>query len=314
MFQKSSGHKLSHYATLPLNLRQQCHYSHDLNFANIGLMLANTGLFMALPLWYKSFKQITQMSTSNKIALITGGSRGLGKNMAISLAQKGINVILTYNSKQDEAQAVVAEIEKAGAKGAALQLNTGDIKSFDGFFEQFKTVLKDTFNTDRFDFLVNNAGIGIHASFAETTEDQFDQLMNIHFKGVFFLTQKALPLINDGGRIVNLSSGLARFSNPGYGAYAAMKGAIEVLSRYQAKELGVRGIAVNVVAPGAIETDFGGGLVRDNDQVNKMVAGVTALGRVGLPDDIGPVVAFLCTDDAKWVNAQRIEVSGGMNV
>jgi NAD(P)-dependent dehydrogenase (short-subunit alcohol dehydrogenase family) len=254
------------------------------------------------------------MSTSNKIALITGGSRGLGKNMATSLAQKGINIILTYNSKQDEAQAVIAEIEKAGAKGAALQLNTGDIKSFDGFFEQVKTVLKETFNTDRFDFLVNNAGIGIHASFAETTEDQFDQLINIHFKGVFFLTQKALPLINDGGRIVNLSSGLARFSNPGYAAYAAMKGAIEVLSRYQAKELGARGIAVNVVAPGAIETDFGGGVVRDNDQVNKMIAGVTALGRVGLPDDIGPVVAFLCTDDAKWINAQRIEVSGGMNV
>jgi NAD(P)-dependent dehydrogenase (short-subunit alcohol dehydrogenase family) len=253
------------------------------------------------------------MST-NKIALVTGGSRGLGKNMALSLAKKGINVILTYNNKKDEALAVVAEIEKVGQKAAALQLNAGDIKSFDTFFAQVKTVLKDTFNADKFDFLINNAGIGVHASFAETTEEQFDELMNIHFKGVFFLTQKALPLINDGGRIINISSGLARFSNPGYAAYASMKGGIETLSRYMAKELGARGIAVNVVAPGAIETDFGGGMVRDNKQVNDYIAGVTALGRVGLPDDIGGVVSFLCTEDAKWVNGQRIEVSGGMNL
>ena len=253
------------------------------------------------------------MST-NKIALVTGGSRGLGKNMALSLATKGINVILTYNSKKDEALAVVAEIEKTGQKAAALQLSAGDTKTFDAFFAQVKTVLKDTFGADKFDFLINNAGIGIHASFAETTEEQFDELMNIHFKGVFFLTQKALPLINDGGRIVNLSSGLARFSNPGYAAYASMKGGIETLSRYMAKELGARGIAVNVVAPGAIETDFGGGMVRDNKQVNDYVASVTALGRVGLPDDIGGVVSFLCTEDAKWVNGQRIEVSGGMNL
>jgi NAD(P)-dependent dehydrogenase (short-subunit alcohol dehydrogenase family) len=253
------------------------------------------------------------MST-NKIALVTGGSRGLGKNMALSLAKKGINVILTYNSKKDEALAVVAEIEKGGQKAAALQLSAGDTKTFDAFFAQVKTVLKDIFGADKFDFLINNAGIGIHAPFAETTEEQFDELMNIHFKGVFFLTQKALPLINDGGRIVNLSSGLARFSNPGYAAYASMKGGIETLSRYMAKELGARGIAVNVVAPGAIETDFGGGMVRDNKQVNDYIAGVTALGRVGLPDDIGGVVAFLCTEDAKWVNGQRIEVSGGMNL
>ena len=253
------------------------------------------------------------MST-NKIALVTGGSRGLGKNMALSLAKKGINVILTYNSKKDEALAVVAEIEKGGQKAAALQLSAGDTKTFDAFFAQVKTVLKDTFGADKFDFLINNAGIGIHASFTETTEEQFDELMNIHFKGVFFLTQKALPLINDGGRIVNLSSGLARFSTPGYAAYASMKGGIETLSRYMAKELGARGIAVNVVAPGAIETDFGGGMVRDNKQVNDYVASVTALGRVGLPDDIGGVVAFLCTEDAKWVNGQRIEVSGGMNL
>ncbi len=254
------------------------------------------------------------MMNSNKIALVTGGSRGLGKNMALNLAKKGIDVILTYNSKKDEALAVVAEIEKAGRKAAALQLNAGDIKSFDSFFNEVKTTLKDTFNTDHFDFLINNAGIGIHSSFAETTEEAFDQLLNIHFKGVFFLTQKALPLINDGGRIINLSSGLARFSYAGYSAYAAMKGGIEVLTRYLAKELGARGIAVNVVAPGAIETDFGGGAVRDNSQVNQMVKDATALGRAGLPDDIGGVVAFLCTEDAKWINGQRIEVSGGMNL
>lgn len=252
------------------------------------------------------------MSAKNKIALVTGGSRGLGKNMAISLAKKGINVILTYNSKKDEAVAVVAEIEQLGAKAASLQLNTGNVKSFEQFFEQVKQVLKETFNADRFDFLVNNAGIGLHMPFAETTEAQFDQLMNIHFKGVFFLTQKALNLINNGGRIINISSGLARFSFPGHGAYAAMKGAIETLSRYMAKELGARGIAVNVIAPGAIETDFGGGTVRDNAEMNKNVASATALGRAGLPDDIGGVVAFLCTDEARWINAQRIEVSGGM--
>ncbi len=252
--------------------------------------------------------------SNSKIALVTGGSRGLGKNMALNLAQKGIDVILTYNSKQDEAEAVVAEIEQAGQKAAALQLNAGDVKSFDHFFDQLRGVLHDTFATDHVDFLINNAGIGIYAPFAQTSEEDFDQLMNIHFKGVYFFTQKALPLLNNGGRIINLSSGLARFSTPGYAAYAAMKGAIEVLTRYMAKELGARGITVNVVAPGAIETDFGGGAVRDNAQLNQSVADATALGRVGLPDDIGGVVAFLCTDEARWINAQRIEVSGGMNV
>ncbi|MFC5410191.1 SDR family NAD(P)-dependent oxidoreductase [Larkinella bovis] len=251
---------------------------------------------------------------NSKIALVTGGSRGLGKNMALHLAQKGIDVVLTYNSRQDDALAVVAEIGQMGQKAVALQLNTGDVKSFDAFFESLKAVLNETFGADRFDFLVNNAGIGLHTPFAETTEDQFDQLMNIHFKGVFFLTQKALPLLNDGGRIINVSSGLARFSVPGASLYGALKGAVETLTRYQAKELGARGIAVNVVAPGAIETDFGGGQVRDNAQLNQWVAGVTALGRAGLPDDIGGVVAFLCTEDARWINAQRIEVSGGMNL
>ena len=251
-------------------------------------------------------------SSTNKIALVTGGSRGLGKEMALSLAKKGIDVILTYNSKKDDALAVVASIEKNGQKAAALQLNTGDIKSFDGFIDQLKQVLKDHFKKDRFDFLVNNAGIGIHASFEATTEEQFDMLVNIHFKGVFFLTQKALQVIADGGGIVNISTGLARFSFPGYSAYASMKGAVETLTKYQAKELGARQIRVNLVAPGAIETDFGGGAVRDNADLNKQVASLTALGRVGLPDDIGGVVAFLCTDDAKWVNGQRIEVSGGI--
>lgn len=254
------------------------------------------------------------MTTNKKIALVTGGSRGLGKDMALNLAKKGIDVILTYNSKKEEALAVVAEIEQAGQKAAALQLDVADVKSFDAFFMQVKTVLQDIFETDHFDFLINNAGIGIHAPFAETTEKQFDLLLNIQFKGVFFLTQKALPLLNDGGRIINLSTGLARFCNPGYSAYAAMKGAIETLTKYQAKELGSRGIAVNVVAPGAIETDFSGGVVRDNPDVNKYIAGTTALGRVGHPDDIGSVVAFLCTEEAKWINAQRIEVSGGMNL
>lgn len=251
---------------------------------------------------------------TNKIALVTGGSRGLGKNMALHLAQKGIDVILTYNRQKDDALAVVAEIEQTGQQAVALPLNTGDVKSFNGFFGQLSTVLSTTFNTDRFDFLINNAGIGLHAAFAETTEEQFDQLTNIHLKGVFFLTQKALPLLNDGGRIINISSGLARFSVPGASAYGALKSAIETLSRYQAKELGSRGIAVNVVAPGAIETDFGGGQVRDNAQLNQWVASVTALGRAGLPDDIGGVVAFLCTEEARWINGQRIEVSGGMNL
>ncbi len=250
------------------------------------------------------------MST-NKIALVTGGSRGLGKDMAINLARKGIDVILTYNSKKEEALAVVAEIEQAGRKAAALQLDAGNIKNFDAFYLQVKDALNKTCNTERFDFLINNAGTALYAPFAETTEEQFDTALNIHYKGVFFITQKALPLMNDGGRIINISSGLARFSFPGSSAYASMKGAVEVLTRYLAKELGARQIAANVVAPGAIATDFGGGHVRDNKELSAQVAGITALGRVGLPDDIGSVVAFLCTEDAKWINGQRIEVSGG---
>lgn len=250
----------------------------------------------------------------SKIALVTGGSRGLGKDMALSLAKKGLNVVLTYKSKKEEAEQVVAEIENLGQKALALQLNTAEVSSFNTFIPNLEKELVATFNTNKIDFLVNNAGFGIHASFLETTEENFDDLMHVHFKGVFFLTQKMMGIMNDGGGIVNISSGLARFSLPGYGAYAAMKGAIETLTKYQAKELGVRKIKVNVVAPGAIETDFGGGAVRDNEQLNNYVASITALGRTGQANDIGSVVAFLCTDDAKWVNAQRIEVSGGMNL
>nr|WP_276902147.1 SDR family oxidoreductase [Pedobacter kyonggii] len=252
------------------------------------------------------------METQNKIALVTGGSRGLGKNAALKIAAKGIGVIVTYQSKKEEAEATVNEIKRLGVQAVALQLNVADTKTFDAFFAEVAIVLKSVFNAEKFDFLVNNAGIGIHASFAETTEEQFDTLVNIHYKGAFFLTQKALALLNDGSGIINLSTGLARFATPGYAAYASMKGAVETLTRYEAKELGARGIRVNVVAPGAIETDFGGGVVRDNEQVNAGIASNTALGRVGLPDDIGGVVAFLCTEDARWINAQRIEASGGM--
>lgn len=250
----------------------------------------------------------------NKIALVTGGSRGLGKDMALSLAKKGLNIVLTYKSKKEEAENVVAEIESLGQKALALQLNTAEVSSFNSFVQNLEKELAAKFNTNKIDFLVNNAGFGVHASFLETTEENFDDLMNVHFKGVFFLTQKLLAVINNGGGIVNISTGLARFSLPGYSAYSAMKGAIETLTKYQAKELGARQIRVNVIAPGAIETDFGGGAVRDNEQLNNYVASVTALGRAGQANDIGTVVAFLCTDDAKWVNAQRIEVSGGMNL
>jgi NAD(P)-dependent dehydrogenase (short-subunit alcohol dehydrogenase family) len=248
----------------------------------------------------------------NKIALVTGGSRGLGKNMVLSLAENNFDVVLTYNSKKDEADEVVKLAEKSGVKAAALQLNVAQSNDFDSFFKTLSGILAEKFGTDKINALVNNAGIGIHAPFTETTEAQVDLLFNIHFKGGFFLTQKALPFIADGGSIVNISTGLARFSLPGYSAYASMKGAIETLTRYQAKELGGKKIRVNVVAPGAIETDFGGGAVRDNAALNAQIASITALGRVGLPDDIGPVVAFLCSDEAKWINAQRIEVSGGM--
>ena len=255
------------------------------------------------------------MTTNDaKTALVTGASRGLGRNMAIALARKGVDVIGTYHSNKTEADATAAAIAALGRKAAMFQLDTGDVASFPAFAADLKQALATKWGRANFDFLINNAGIGVYAPFAETPEADFDRLMNIHLKGVFFLTQALLPLIADGGRIVNLSSGLTRFALPGYAAYAAMKGAIEVLTRYLAKELGPRGIAVNTIAPGAIETDFGGGAVRDNKQVNAFIAGVTALGRPGLPDDIGPAVASLLTEDNRWINAQRIEISGGMFV
>lgn len=249
---------------------------------------------------------------TQRIAIVTGGSRGLGRNAALKLAEKGIAIILTYNSQRQDADDVVREIEQKGVKAVALQLNVAESDSFAQFADDVKQRLNDVWQRDSFDYLLNNAGIGINAPFAEITEAQFDQLVNIHFKGPFFLTQHLLPLINDGGRILNVSSGLTRFALPGYSAYAAMKGAMEVLTHYQAKELGARGITANIIAPGAIETDFGGGAVRDNDALNRAIAAQTALGRVGLPDDIGEAIAALLGDGLGWMNAQRIEVSGGM--
>lgn len=246
------------------------------------------------------------------MALVTGASRGLGKNSALHIARGGADVILTYRSEAAQAQAVVHEIEAMGRRAVALPLDVSDSGSFAAFAEQVRHALATHWQRQDFNFLVNNAGVGAHASFMETTEAQFDAMVNIHLKGVFFLTQKLLPMMADGGRIVNVSSGLARFALPGYAAYGSMKGAIEVLTRYMAKQLGPRGIAVNVVAPGAIATDFGGGAVRDNAQLNAFVASQTALGRVGEPDDIGGVIASLLTPGNRWVNAQRIEASGGM--
>ncbi len=247
-----------------------------------------------------------------KLALITGASRGLGRSAALHLAAEGVDIIGTYHSKAAEAQAVAHEIENRGAQALMLQLDVTQSTSFAAFTERLRGVLPERFGRSGIDFLLNNAGVGEHVSFADTREAQFDLLMNMHLKGPFFLTQTLLPLIADGGRILNVSSGLARFSLPGYAAYAAMKGGIEVLTRYQARELGARGISVNVIAPGAIETDFGGGAVRDNADLNAFVASNTALGRVGQADDIGLAVAALFGEGGRWINGQRIEASGGM--
>lgn len=254
------------------------------------------------------------MTNTNQVAVITGGSRGLGRNAAVHLARAGVGSIITFRENKEEANKAVAEIEKAGAKGVALQLDTGKAGSFGDFAGQVKAALQKAWKRERFDFLLNNAGGGLHASFADTTEAQLDEIYQVHFKGPYLLTQKLLPLIEDGGRVLNVSSGLARFTIPGSSAYAAMKGAIEVLTRYQAKELGPRKISVNTVAPGAIETDFNGGMVRDNPQLNQMVASMTALGRVGKPDDVGGAVTALLVGDTKWINGQRIEVSGGQGL
>ena len=249
-----------------------------------------------------------------RIALITGGSRGLGKDSAIQLAKKGFDVILTYQTKKESADEVVKEIEKEGQKGYALSLDISSTAGFEQFTNEVKAILEANYHSAKLDALVNNAGTGINLSFENTTEEALDAMTNIHFKGPYFLTQKLLPLLNDGASIVNTSSGLARFSFEGYSAYGAMKAAVDSLTRYQALELGKRKIRVNSVAPGAIETDFGGGAVRDIAAYNQAISSQTALGRVGLPDDIGSVVAFLCSDDSKWINAQRIEVAGGFRI
>lgn len=252
------------------------------------------------------------MSASAKIALVTGSSRGLGKNMALALAKTGLDVVVTYNSRSDEADKVVQQIQSLGRRAFALQLNVSRVASFDEFVGTLTKQLKANWDTSKIDYLINNAGIGINRPLAETSEEQFDELLGVHFKGAFFLTQKLLPLLNDNGGIINLSTGLTRFAIPGYGAYASMKGAIETYTKYLAKELGARGIRANVVAPGAIETDFNKAALEQHPEMRGFIASQTALGRIGAADDIGGVVAFLCTDAARWVNAQRLEASGGM--
>ena len=251
---------------------------------------------------------------ADTIAVVTGASRGLGRSIAVHLARAGVDVVGTYRSRQDEADATAAEIRAVGRRAEMLPLDANQTGNFAGFANTLSDVLRGSFGRPDFDFLINNAGIGINAPFADTTEEQFDQLVQIQLKGPFFLTQKLLPLIVDGGRILNVSSGLARFTLPGFSAYAATKGAIEVLTRYQAKELGPRRIRVNVVAPGAIETDFGGGAVRDNAALNQAIAATIPLGRPGRPDEVGGAVAAILSDGFSWVNGTRIEVSGGQNV
>ena len=251
--------------------------------------------------------------SDSKIAIVTGGSRGIGRQTVLSLAKRGVRTILTYRSNRAEADKVVALAAEAGAQAAALRLDTGDTAGFAGFAEAVRGQLA-AWGAERFDYLVNNAGTSSAAGFQTITEAEMDGLYAVHFKGVLFLSQALVPLMNDGGRIVNISSGLARFAMPGRIGYGSIKAAVETLTRYMAVDLGPRRIAVNVVAPGAIATDFSGGMVRDNPQVNKMVADITALGRVGLPEDVGPVIAALLSDDLGWVNAQRIEVAGGVHI
>ncbi|MBM7568969.1 SDR family NAD(P)-dependent oxidoreductase [Paenibacillus sacheonensis] len=252
------------------------------------------------------------MEQQPKIALITGGSRGLGRNAALALAHRGNDVIVTYHSQQAQAESLVQEVRALGRKAAAIRLDAGQTASFDAFKDELLTVLRDNWQRENFDYLINNAGFGFYASIAETTEAQFDELMNVHVKGVFFLTQKLMPHLADHGAIINVSSGLTRFTIPGSAAYAAMKGAVEVLTRYMAKELGARGIRVNTIAPGAIATEFGGGRLKSSEEMQAFISGQTALGRTGQADDIGGVIAALCANEMGWVNAQRIEASGGM--
>jgi len=254
------------------------------------------------------------MSTQPKIALVTGGSRGLGKDMATSIAKKGIDVILTYQSNKTEADKTVATIEGLGRKAASLQLDMSKPGTLDSFIQHLRELLQSKWSVASFDFLVNNAGMGATVPFTEVKEELFDNFLNVHFKGVYFLTQKSVPLLKKGGGIINISTGTTRFANPGYSVYASMKGAIEVFTRYLAKELGALGIRANVVAPGPIETDFNNGAIRNNPQMKERLSSLSPLGRVGTPEDIGGVIAFLCTDESAWINGQRIEVAGGINV
>ena len=254
------------------------------------------------------------MSEKNKIAVVTGGSRGLGKNMAIRLAEKGFNIIITYQSQKDAAEMVLKDIERIGNKATALQLDVGDFNSLDGFIEQVQQTIQSRWNTDRFDCLINNAGIGATIPFEKVTPGDFDKFLNIHFKSVYFLCQKSLPIINDYGRIINISTGTTRFCVPGYSVYASMKGAIETFTKYLAKEVGSRGITANVVAPGPIETDFNNAAIRNNPERKAALGSMSALGRVGQAEDIGGVIAFLCSEEARWITGQRIEVSGGVSL
>ncbi len=249
-----------------------------------------------------------------KIALVTGASRGLGKDMALSLAKKGIDVILTYHTQKEEAEKVAIEIKQLGRKAAILPFDASNIKALDAFVEMVKFTLKNNWQVETFDFLINNAGTGATIPIAQVTEEKFDELLNIHFKGVYFLSQKCFPLLNDKGGIINISTGTTRFSVPGYSVYSSMKAAVELFTRHLARELGPRGIRANIVAPGPIETDFNHAAIRNNPQQKAFLAAQTPLGRVGQADDIGSVVAFLCSDESKWINGQRIEVSGGINL
>jgi NAD(P)-dependent dehydrogenase (short-subunit alcohol dehydrogenase family) len=263
---------------------------------------------------YPPTKNLSIMSAQTKIALVTGGSRGLGKDMALSIARKGIDVILTYRNNEADAKETVTAIEAMGRKAAAIRLDMADFGSLDAFIQQILLLLKNNWQTDHFDFLINNAGMGATVPFLQVTEELFTEFLNVHFKSIYFLTQKFVPNINQGGRIINISTGTTRFSNPGYSVYASMKGAIEIFTKYLAKELGSKGIGANVIAPGPVETDFNNAAIRSNPNMKGLLSSLSPLSRVGNADDIGSVVAFLCTDDAKWINGQRIEVSGGINV
>jgi NAD(P)-dependent dehydrogenase (short-subunit alcohol dehydrogenase family) len=255
-----------------------------------------------------------KQAESRKIAIVTGGSRGIGRNTVVSVAKRQVDSIFTFNTHRENAEAVIAEAKAAGAKAVALQLDAGNIASFDAFVAGVENALSQL-GQARFDFLVNNAGNNHrNMPFEKATEEEFDGVCNVHFKGVFFLTQKLLPLMNDGGRIINVSTARTRVASTGGAVYASMKGAVEVLSRVMALELGPRRITVNVVAPGPVATDFSGGIVRDNPAVNKRIAEHTALGRAGLPEDLGPMIALLLSEENGWVNAQRIEVAGGVAI